>query len=766
MRIAATVPKLKPIRLSDYSLVGKDTALAIEKGLAEATWYASPVPKETMRGLLQRRDGPAIRDTLIWFALLIASGVCGYRLWQAESGWAVVPFMIYGVLYASTSDSRWHESSHGTAFKTDVLNNVLYEIASFMVMRESTAWRWSHTRHHSDTIIVGRDPEIAVPRPPDILGVILRFFSFKVIPKYFYNVLLHCAGRLTAEEKTFIPESEYEKVIVRARIYILLYLGVIGLAIYQRSLLPLMFIGLPTLYGSWLMPLYGYTQHAGLAENVLDHRLNCRTVHMNFIHRYLYWNMNYHVEHHMFPLVPYHNLPKLHEIVKPDMPTPYTSLWNAWSEIVPALLRQVKDPGYCVKRKLPTPTIRSDAPATAHIFTAKGQPANGWIEVCVSNFLKKEDVIRFDHDQKSYAIYRTAEGGLYATDGICTHGNTHLADGLVKGKLIECPKHNGRFDITDGSPQRPPVCVALKTYKACEREGKIFLDLTSAGGCGLARPATPYKFRVVSNENVATFIKELVLEPEPDSPLPAYQPGDYMQLDIPAYGEISFNEIAVAQPFAAVWKAQHVFDLRSENAAPVRRNYSLATNPAVDQQLRFNVRIATPPRGQDCLAGAGSAYVHRLQPGDKVTAIGPFGTFHIKPGHAEMVYVGGGAGMAPLRSHLSHLFETLKTGRRVSFWYGARSRQELFHQDYFEKLARQFPNFGFHPALSEPQPEDNWAGATGLIHEVLEAEYLKGHADPAAMEYYLCGPPGMVKAAKQMLEGLNVPGSQIAFDEF
>ena len=158
----------KAIRLSEYSLVGKNTALAIEKGLAEATWYASPVPKEKMRELLQRRDWPAVRDTILWFALIIGSGWAGYKLWQAGSWWAVVPFMIYGVLYASTSDSRWHESGHGTAFKTDWLNNALYEIASFMVMRESTVWRWSHTRHHSDTIIVGRDPEIAVPRPPDI----------------------------------------------------------------------------------------------------------------------------------------------------------------------------------------------------------------------------------------------------------------------------------------------------------------------------------------------------------------------------------------------------------------------------------------------------------------------------------------------------------------------------------------------------------------------------------------------------------------------
>jgi MocE subfamily Rieske [2Fe-2S] domain protein len=755
-----------PIRLSDYSLVGKDTARAIEQGLAEASWYTSPIGKDKMRELLQRRDGPALRDTILWLALIITSGWAGYRLWEAGSGWAAVAFSIYGVLYASTSDSRWHESSHGTAFKTDWLNDALYEVASFMVMRESSVWRWSHTRHHSDTIIVGRDPEIAVPRPPDLIAFALSFFSLKVIPKYFQQVLLHASGRLSAEEKTFIPESEYEEVYLRARIYLLIYAGVLGLAICERSLLPPMFIGLPTLYGSWLMPIYGYTQHAGLAENVLDHRLNCRTVYMNPVHRYLYWNMNYHVEHHMFPLVPYHNLPRLHEIVKPDMPTPYTSIWNAWREIVPAVLRQVKDPAYCVKRKLPTPTLRADAPPTSHIFTAKGQPRNGWIEVCVSTFLKPEDVIRFDHDQKTYAIYRTAEGVLFATDGICTHGNTHLADGLVKGKLIECPKHNGRFDITDGSPQRQPVCVALKTYQVREHDGKIFLDLSSAGGCGIQQPATTYRLRVVSNENVATFIKELVLEPESGSQLPSYQPGDYLQLDIPAYGEISLREIAVTTSFAEVWNAQHVYDFRAENATPVRRNYSLATNPSVDKQLRFNVRIATPPRGQDCPAGAGSSYVHRLKPGDKVTAIGPFGTFHIKAGEAEMLYLGGGAGMAPLRSHLSHLFETLKTNRRVSFWYGARSRRELFYREYFENLASQFPNFTFHPALSEPQPGDGWTGATGLIHEVVAKNHLKTHPDPTRIDYYLCGPPVMIQAATKMLEELKVPKSRIAFDDF
>ena len=158
-----------PRRLSDYNLVGEYAALVVEKGLADAKWYASPIPKEQMRELLERRDGPALRDTLLWFALLLAFGLAGIALWG--SGWALIPFALYGVIYASSSDSRWHESSHGTAFKTDWLNNALYEIASFMVMRESTPWRWSHARHHSDTIIVGRDAEIAFPRPISIAGI-------------------------------------------------------------------------------------------------------------------------------------------------------------------------------------------------------------------------------------------------------------------------------------------------------------------------------------------------------------------------------------------------------------------------------------------------------------------------------------------------------------------------------------------------------------------------------------------------------------------
>jgi Na(+)-translocating NADH:ubiquinone oxidoreductase F subunit len=745
-----------------YILNETNSARAIEQGLAEADWYTSPIPKAELRKLLERRDGPALRDTILWFGLLLASGIGGFLLWG--SWWAILPFAIYGVIYGTTSDSRWHESSHGTAFRTDWMNNALYEIASFMVMREATVWRWSHTRHHSDTIIVGRDPEIAVPRPPDIKAMLMVFFNLNTTPKYFRSVFRHAFGRLTGEEASFIPATEHGKVFFRARLYLLIYAGVIAAAVSTRSILPLMFIGLPNLYGAWLMPIYGDTQHAGLAENVLDHRLNCRTVYMNRLNRFLYWNMNYHVEHHMFPLVPYHALPRLHELVKADMPTPYSGLLEAWREIIPAVLRQVKDPGYFVKRKIPTPTHRQEAAATATALTARGAAdADGWIEVCPAISVGKEDVVRFDHAKRTYAIYQTAAGQYHATDGICTHGNTHLAAGLVKGNLIECAKHNGRFDITDGSPQRPPVCVALRTYPIEQRNGSLFLNLNATGG---VREQQTYAFRVVSNENVATFIKELVLEPLEPAEILAFTPGDYLQFDIPAFGRIAFRDLTVDEPFRAVWEANHVVDYAATHPIAARRNYSIASNGDRERTLRFNIRIATPPRGQECPAGAGSTYMWKLKAGDTVFAIGPFGDFHIKPTQKEMVYIGGGAGMAPLRAHLSHLFESLHTARKVSFWYGARSRQELFYQDYFGELARRYPNFKFHPALSEPLPEDGWTASVGFIHEVVRREYLSSHPNLKAVEFYLCGPPAMIQACTTMLASLGVADDQIAYDEF
>jgi len=272
--------------------------------------------------------------------------------------------------------------------------------------------------------------------------------------------------------------------------------------------------------------------------------------------------------------------------------------------------------------------------------------------------------------------------------------------------------------------------------------------------------------RVISNRNVSTFIKELVLEPDASEKV-KFTPGDYLQFDIPEYGQIPFRDFDVPEPYASLWRTHRLFDLTAIHPGGARRNnYSLASNVTREAILRFNVRIATPPPGQDCSPGVGSSYMFRLKPGDIVTAVGPLGDFHIKPTQKEMLYIGGGAGMAPLRAHLSYLFETEATARRVSFWYGARSRQEIFYQEYFESLAARFSNFRFHLALSSPLPEDNWSGHFGFIHEVVLTQYLKTHRNIRGIEFYLCGPPQMIAACRKMLTSLGVSDSQVASDEF
>ncbi len=459
---------------SVYLLNRSNSRKALEAGLAEADWYQSPVPREKMRELLVRKDGPALRDTALWFGLIFGTAAATVALWG--TWWAVFPYLIYAALYAGSADARWHEGLHGTAFKTDWMNNALYQVASFMVLREGTAWRWSHTRHHSDTIILGRDPEIAVPRPPDITGMMKGLFALGTYPKYFGNLINHSRGKISEREREFIPESEFPRLVQTARIHLVIYILVILTALLLQSWLPLFFIGLPNLFGSWLMSLYGLTQHTGLAENVLDHRLNARTFLTNPINRFLYWNMNYHIEHHMFPLIPYHALPELHEIVKNDLPPAYPSLWSCWQEIIPTVARQTEEPGFHIRRTLPQSSVPREEQLEKFEAT---EDQDGWIGVCPADALKNKDVLRFDQGERTYAIYRDAEGIVYATDGICTHGRTHLADGLVIEKMIECPKHNGRFHLEDGSPARRPVCKAIQTYDVKETDGLIKLRLST-----------------------------------------------------------------------------------------------------------------------------------------------------------------------------------------------------------------------------------------------------------------------------------------------
>ncbi|MCD9020299.1 fatty acid desaturase family protein [Cohnella silvisoli] len=350
----------------NYSLTGPENQRAQDRGIASAEWYATPIPRKRMKELMQRRNLPAIRDTLLWFALMIGSGILAYYAWG--TWWAIPAFLLYGILYSSPADSRWHECGHGTAFKTSWMNEVVYQMASFMSLRPATPWRWSHARHHTDTIIVGRDPEIAQPRPPIWRIILMDFLRLYAGPRDIKRMFLHSFGIIDKEEKDYIPPSEFRKTFWESRFYLLIFAGVVFACIYTVSILPAMFVILPSFYGAFLLLVFGMTQHLGLKEDVLDHRLNTRTVYMNPIFRYLYWNMNYHVEHHMFPMVPYHALPALHEEMKRDCPPARRSLWEAYKEVISALLKQGKDPSYTIVKPLPAtaqpynygPTITGD----------------------------------------------------------------------------------------------------------------------------------------------------------------------------------------------------------------------------------------------------------------------------------------------------------------------------------------------------------------------------------------------------------------------
>jgi fatty acid desaturase len=356
---------MSAIKVRDYSLVGSSAKAAAAAGFGAAKWYHTSFDRTEMKALMARRDGPALRDTAIWWGLVLAAAVGGIGFWGSPM--ALPFFALYGVLYGSASDSRWHECGHGTAFKTPWMNKLVFQVASFMIMREPEVTRCSHARHHTDTLIVGRDPEISVKRPPNIPLVLLSFFAVEGVYKAIVSMVRHGAGRLTADEREFVPESVRTKVVRTARIWLGIHLSSIVLSLFLQSWLPLLLIGaLPTMYGAWLARLFDLTQHAGLAENVLDHRLNSRTVVMNPLFRFVYWNMNYHVEHHMFPMVPYHALPKLHEMLKHDLPRPHPGLWAAYREIIPTVLRQAKDPDHHAERVLPStasPYRRGPQPA-------------------------------------------------------------------------------------------------------------------------------------------------------------------------------------------------------------------------------------------------------------------------------------------------------------------------------------------------------------------------------------------------------------------
>ncbi|WP_339926525.1 NADH:ubiquinone reductase (Na(+)-transporting) subunit F [uncultured Cobetia sp.] len=269
---------------------------------------------------------------------------------------------------------------------------------------------------------------------------------------------------------------------------------------------------------------------------------------------------------------------------------------------------------------------------------------------------------------------------------------------------------------------------------------------------------------VTANPNVATFIKELNLQ-LPEGEEVNFRAGGYVQLEAPAY-DIKFSDFDIEEEYRGDWEKFGLFNVQHKNEDPVIRAYSMANYPEEYGILKFNIRIATPPPNSQHPPGLMSTYVFSLKPGDKVTVMGPFGEFFAKDTDAEMVFIGGGAGMAPMRSHIFDQLKRLNSKRKMSFWYGARSMRESFYNEEYDKLAEENENFEWHLALSDPQPEDNWEGPTGFIHNVLYENYLKDHPAPEDCEYYMCGPPMMNAAVVKMLTDMGVEPENILLDDF
>ena len=387
------------------------------------------------------------------------------------------------------------------------------------------------------------------------------------------------------------------------------------------------------------------------------------------------------------------------------------------------------------------------------------------LNIAEKNLLPQGDVSILINDEPDKAITVGIGGTLL---GVFSGQNVFLPSACGGGgtcAMCKCQIFEGGGDILPTETGHISRAEAKENWRlACQVKVKQDMKIHVPDEVFSVRK---WDCTVKSNIDVATFIREFVIDLPPGENLD-FKAGGYIQIDIPEYHNLDFKNFDIDKKYHEDWDKYNIWGLVANNEEPEFRAYSMANHPAEGNKVMLNVRIATPPPAlwNDVPPGIASSYIYNLKAGDPVTISGAYGEFFIKDTDREMVYIGGGAGMAPMRSHLFHLFHTLKTGRKVSFWYGARSLREMFYDDEFKTIAEQFPNFSYHVALSEPLPEDNWTGPTGFIHQVTHDNYLSKHEDPTEIEYYMCGPPPMIKAVEDMLDNLGVEKEMIAFDSF
>jgi len=465
----------------DYSLLGASNTAAVTAGLANAAWFTPAIPSAKLRLLQERSDGHALFDTVLWLVVLFGLAAA---IWQTAWSWWSIPLLfVYGAIYDGATSSRLHECLHGTAFRTTWLNDALANLAGFMLLSSPTLSRWSHFRHHTDTIIVGRDLEIRVHRPATVAKTLWILTALPSAPLKVLTLIRHACNRIDPLTAELVPSSERRRVVIESRVIVLLHGGVIGWCVASGSILPVVLIGLPAIYGGWMTVFFSMLQHTGLCEDVTDHRLNSRTIYMSPVWRFIYVNMNYHIEHHMFPTVPYRSLPALHAEIRDQLPAPLPNVWAAVRQIVAIIRRQRREPEY--ELPITLPKVRR---ATRHRFGSEfskppARLADGSYDCGALEELLVGELREFSVDGHVYVLGRLDATRVVLADGLCTHQHAHLADGALVDECFECPKHNARFDARSGACRRAPAQIVLAVYDVLIRNGRIITSLRPRPDC-------------------------------------------------------------------------------------------------------------------------------------------------------------------------------------------------------------------------------------------------------------------------------------------
>jgi fatty acid desaturase/nitrite reductase/ring-hydroxylating ferredoxin subunit len=443
-------------------------------------WYQCDISRDELKELMQRSNLKGGVHTVAFFVVLISLGILAYH--AIGTSWMIPAFFAYGTVYCFLNHLM-HETHHRTVFKSVWLNELVHWIAAFAHGAEPIYDRWGHAQHHTYTYLIGDDPEVITPRPADIPTLLGQFFGIGIIKPG--PIINHALGIIPPADRELVPESDWKVMIWSSRLWLLGYALIIASCFFFGTLLPLIYTLFARFYGAFIPTLLNDTQHVGLEQNVYDHRLICRNVRVDPITSFFYWNMQYHTEHHMFPAVPFHALSKLHEKIKDQLPPEYPSVWHAYREIIPTILRQQKEPDFHI-----TPQLPVDYPAAAQESVLPDSGKNGlesenprgqtapsvWVNVPDAINMPIDEVMEFTHNNAQYAVYRLNDG-FYAMSNKCSHAGARLSRGLVIEGQIECPAHNGRFDIRTGEATLSPACDKMKTFPVRVEHGEVQLQL-------------------------------------------------------------------------------------------------------------------------------------------------------------------------------------------------------------------------------------------------------------------------------------------------